>query len=74
MANSSTGDFILGLLVGGAIGVTCGLLYAPRPGAESRSILRKQASDLKERVEGFGPAFKEGAETFRRSIEENLPK
>ena len=59
MANSSNGDFVLGVLMGAAIGVTAGLLFAPRSGEESRDILQQKVSDLRERAVDFVEAVKE---------------
>jgi gas vesicle protein len=47
MANS-TGNFILGLLSGAAIGTAIGILYAPDKGEVTRDKLSKRAEDLKE--------------------------
>ena len=35
--------FGIGLLVGAAIGLAIGFLFAPRPGAETRELLREKA-------------------------------
>ena len=53
MASSSSGDFVMAVLTGAAVGFTIGLLYAPRPGEESRALLQKRVSDLRERAEDF---------------------
>ena len=50
-----------GLLVGTAIGIGIGLLYAPRTGSETREMLRKRADEMKIR-----------AETFRNSVRERV--
>lgn len=47
MANS-TGNFIVGLLSGAAIGAALGILYAPDKGEVTRDKLGKRAEDLKE--------------------------
>ena len=48
MANSR--DFLLGMTIGGLIGSAVGLLYAPKPGAETVQELIEQANNLKQRV------------------------
>lgn len=42
------GGFGMGLLAGAAIGLALGLIYAPRPGAETRRMLRQRAADMAE--------------------------
>jgi gas vesicle protein len=39
---SSFGKFVLGTLVGGAVGAVIGLLVAPRRGSETRQIIREE--------------------------------
>ncbi|MBI4329794.1 MAG: YtxH domain-containing protein [Chloroflexi bacterium] len=40
----------IGLLAGAAVGAAIGILYAPRPGAETRDILVEKAQTVKERA------------------------
>lgn len=40
------GDLLVGLLVGAAIGAGVALLYAPRPGAELRSVVGQKAGEI----------------------------
>ncbi len=44
MSNSS-GKVIAGFLLGAAAGLTVGLLFAPRSGAETRQNIEKKAKD-----------------------------
>ena len=44
------GVFLLGLMLGGAIGAALGLLYAPRPGKDVRRELADRSTDLVERT------------------------
>lgn len=46
MENHQTNGFTGGLLVGAALGAIVGLLAAPRPGRETRQILKKSADAL----------------------------
>lgn len=41
-SSSSLGKFILGALVGGAVGAAIGMLLAPRSGAETRELIREE--------------------------------
>jgi len=49
--NGNGGLFLVGVLVGSAIGVAAGLLVAPRSGKETRRILQKSARALPELAE-----------------------
>jgi gas vesicle protein len=46
--------FTAGLLVGSAVGVVTGLLFAPRTGRETRRILQKSIDALPELAEDMG--------------------
>ena len=43
--------FGIGLIAGAAIGVAIGMLYAPRPGAETRMMVRDKIQDAEHRAE-----------------------
>ena len=45
---ASKGDFLVGLLVGGALGAALALLYAPQPGDATRDLLKRKAGDLQD--------------------------
>lgn len=48
MSNNRSGRFLSGILFGAAAGAIAGLLVAPRPGHETRRILKKSAEALPE--------------------------
>lgn len=49
--NTNRGDFIVGLLVGGALGATLALLYGPQTGNNVRDLLKREASDLQDETQ-----------------------
>lgn len=50
MTNDNKGDFLLGMLVGAAVGAAVALLYAPSSGQETREQIRTAADDVKGRA------------------------
>jgi gas vesicle protein len=50
-----------GLIIGGLIGATAGILMAPRPGSETRRNLMEQTRDLKARTDRLANEVKEKA-------------
>ena len=62
MANKDSGSgFSIGLVLGAIVGLAVGFLYAPRPGKETRELLREKAEKVKEGAE----KVKEGAEKVK---------
>ena len=53
--------FGIGLLVGSIIGMAIGFLYAPRPGQETRALIREKAAGAKEKAEEIIEEAKERA-------------
>lgn len=51
MSNSRSGAFIGGLFLGAVVGTLTGILIAPRPGRETRQLLKKSADALPELAE-----------------------
>jgi gas vesicle protein len=51
----------VGLVLGAAIGLALGILYAPKSGAETRYILKEQAQEAKEKAEEVIGMVKEKA-------------
>ena len=48
---SSWGEYLAGLLVGVGVGAIVALLYAPKPGKETRAEILTRLDDLKQRVD-----------------------
>ena len=44
------GAFLIGFLVGGITGAVVSLLYAPKSGDETRTVIKEKAIELKGRV------------------------
>jgi len=42
--------FAMGILAGTAIGLAVGLLYAPRPGTETREMLKEKTEDARHKA------------------------
>lgn len=64
---SSFGKFILGTLVGGALGAVFGLLLAPRSGQETRQLIKDEFSH---RYHDSVDAVKEKADAVKTRIRE----
>jgi gas vesicle protein len=76
MAGSKSGAFLGGVVVGTALGTVTGLLIAPRPGKETRQLLRKSADALPEMAEDLATSLQLQAdrlsETSLRRWEQTL--
>ncbi len=48
---SSTGKFLTGMIIGGAIGAIAGILLAPKSGEETRAELCESTKDLLKRAD-----------------------
>ena len=46
----SGNSFLIGFILGAVAGVAVGFLYAPKPGKETRALLREKASEFKEKA------------------------
>ncbi|MEN8614651.1 YtxH domain-containing protein [Dehalogenimonas sp. THU2] len=73
MGNDNGGNFALGLILGTAIGIGIGLLYAPTTGDETRALLKEKAAELSDRADEFADKVKEGAALAKHNLESRLP-
>lgn len=71
MANS-TGNFIVGLLSGAAIGAALGILFAPDKGEATRERLTKKAEDLKEDLDDRFDDLKDYVNDTMNDMKEKL--
>lgn len=44
------GGFAIGFVLGALVGLTIGFLYAPRPGQETRELLREKAKEVRDKT------------------------
>jgi gas vesicle protein len=81
MANNKS-DFLVGLLIGGALGAALALLYAPQSGEETRGKLKDKSGELKDktadtyekartRATEVGGTLKEKTTTIASSVKES---
>jgi len=55
--------FWTGFLLGGAIGIAAGLLFAPKSGEETRSILGEKTSEWRDRAEELASSARDRVRT-----------
>ena len=71
MSNNRSGVFIGGVLLGAAIGTLTGLVMAPRPGTETRRLLKKSVSALPELAEDLSTSVQIQADRLSESALRN---
>ena len=71
MSNNRSGAFASGLLVGAALGTLAGILMAPRPGRETRQLLKKSADALPELAEDLSSSVQLQADKLSESALRN---
>ncbi|MBN1176493.1 MAG: YtxH domain-containing protein [Dehalococcoidales bacterium] len=54
-------SFAVGFLIGAIAGVAIGFLYAPKPGKETRAMLKEKAGEFKEKAGEVTEKAKEAA-------------
>ncbi len=81
MSNNKS-DFLVGLLIGGALGAALALLYAPQSGEETRGKLKEKGGELKDkttdtyekavtRATEVGGTLKEKTSTLASTVKES---
>ena len=65
--------FIIGLIVGAVVGTVAGLLFAPKPGKETRHIVGTQAGALRQKAGAYAGALRERVGSARggQDVEES---
>lgn len=73
---NNTGNTVMALLTGAALGMGVGILFAPDEGKKTRKKLKKSfvrsKSKVRENIEDFGDDLKVKAEKLKGSLEDNL--
>ena len=73
MSDKDTGTgFTFGFFVGAVVGLAMGFLYAPRPGEETRELLKEKVEETKEKAEEVLEKVKETTATARKKTQEKL--
>jgi gas vesicle protein len=71
MADKDTGTgFTIGFIVGAAMGLAIGFLYAPRPGEETRHMLREKTEQVKGKTEEMKEKATEVVEKVKETTAE----
>ena len=71
--NKDTGlSFTIGFLFGAVVGAAIGFLYAPKPGRETRELLKHKAEEAKEKASEVAEKAKEAAVKAEKRVEEKL--
>jgi len=52
-------EFVMGMLIGSAVGAAAALLYAPQGGADTRELIRLKGDEAKDRVTGVASNVKQ---------------
>lgn len=71
MSNNRSGSFLGGMIIGAALGTVAGLLVAPRPGRETRQLIKKSADALPELAEDLSTTVQLQADRLSESALRN---
>jgi gas vesicle protein len=74
MAESKSDGLLGGLIIGAALGAIAGVLAAPRPGKDTRRILRKSADALPELAEDLATSIQFQADRLSDTTLSNWDK
>lgn len=65
-------SFTAGFIIGAVAGVAIGFLYAPKPGKETRELLKEKAEKAREKASEVAEKAKEAATKTEKRVEEKL--
>ncbi len=75
MAEKDSGtSFIIGFLLGAVAGAAIGFLYAPKPGRETRELIKEKAGRAAEKAKEAAEKAKHAAAEAREKVEEKLSR
>jgi gas vesicle protein len=57
--NGGGGGFLLGLLMGGAVGFVAGMVFAPKSGEETRAFILDQSREWRDKADELTSATRE---------------
>ena len=66
------GGLGIGLILGAAIGLAIGFLYAPRPGEETREIIKEKAVEARDKATDVIDKVKQTAVEAKTTAQEKL--
>ena len=71
----NTNKLVTGLIAGAALGAVAGLLFAPKPGKQSRQIVAARADELRDKADGLRGKAVDYVDAMRsrRKSKENQP-
>ena len=76
MADSGMDKFVTGMLFGAVVGAAIGMLVAPKPGSETRQLVRERAGEYidvaKERASEYAGPVRERAGEFVGTARERV--
>ena len=73
MSEKDTGlSFTIGFIFGAVAGMAIGFLYAPKPGKETRALLKEKAEEAREKVTEVADKAKEAAVEAKHRVEAKL--
>ena len=73
MAEKDSGaSFVVGFILGAVAGAAIGFLYAPKPGKETRALLKEKAIEAKEKAGEVAEKAKEATIKAEKRVEEKL--
>ena len=71
MADTNKGDFLVGLLVGSALGAALGLLYAPHSGDETRDTIKRKGIEIKDSAADVYDQVKDQTTTIASQVKDS---
>ena len=72
MSDRNSGETILAFLLGGFIGAAFGLLFAPKPGRETRQKLKLLIDELGEKAEDLFEDGRDKVDGFVSDVKDKL--